>query len=167
MANELDDAVEQMVNSGLQQSAPDEIVRRLDAELQQQTEASAMVLSGAEPEPWVLGGEHAGGFGSMAQRFISFYSTALHKEICDPQGGLNQQYKSALGGQDIKSQIKVLAPVVLAAVGVSATLVAPATVAAIVAIWLLRMGLEQWCAAPPPATTSPDAAATPPPAPAT
>jgi hypothetical protein len=163
MANELDDAVEQMLSSGLNQNSPDEIVRRLDAELQQQTEASAMVLSGAEPEVWVLGGEHAGGFGSMAQRFITYYSSALHREICDPQGGLTQQYKSMLGGQDLKSQVKTLAPVVLAAIGVSATLVAPATVAAIVAVWLLRVGLEQWCAAPPPATTPPDAA-TPPPA---
>jgi hypothetical protein len=167
MANELDDAVDQLINSGLQQNAPDEIVRRLDAELQQQTEASAMVLSGAEPEAWVLGGENAGGFGSMAQRFISFYSSALHHEICDPQGGLTQKYKAMLGGQDIKSQIKVLAPVVLATLGVSATLVAPATVAAIVAIWLLRTGLEQWCAAPPPATPPPGAATTPPQAPAT
>lgn len=155
MANELDDAVEQMVNSGLHQSAPDEIVRRLDAELQQQTEASAMVLSGAEPEAWVLGGAQAGGFGSMAQRFLNYYSTALHREICDPAGGgLTQKYQSLLGGEDLKSQIKTLAPVVLAALGVSATLVAPATVAAIVATWLLRVGLAQWCAAPPPAAPS-------------
>jgi len=150
MASELDDAVDQLISSGLYQEAPEAIVRRLDAELQQQTEASAMVLGAGEPEAWVLGGDAAGGFGSMAQRFINYYSAALHREICDPQGGLKQDYQSMLGGQDLRNQVKALAPVVLAALGISASLVAPATVAAIVALWLLRMGLAQWCATPPP-----------------
>lgn len=155
MASELDDAVDQIVNSGLHQAGPDEILHRMDAELQQQTEASAAVLSGEQQDAWVLGGAGGGGFGSLAQRFITFYSDALHREICDPQAGaLKTKYSELLGGQDIRGQIKVLAPVVLAAIGISASLVAPATVAAIVAVWLLRTGLEQWCAAPPPATPS-------------
>jgi hypothetical protein len=155
MANELDDAIDQTLSSGLQQAGPTEILRRLEAELQQQTEASALVLSGSEPEAWVLGGQAAGGFGSMAQRFLTYYSTALHHEICNPQGGgLKDQYKQLLGGQDVRSQVRALAPVVLATLGVSASLVAPAAVAAIVALWLLRTGLEQWCAAPPATTPS-------------
>ena len=157
MSSETDDAVDQLLSSGLYQEAPEGIIRRLDAELQQQTEASAMVLSAGEPEAWVLGGEEAGGFGSMAQRFINYYSAALHREICDPQGGLNQQYKSLLGGEDLHSQVKALAPVVLATLGVSASLVAPATVAAIVALWLLRMGLDQWCTTPQPTAPAPTA----------
>lgn len=166
MAHEIDEAVEHTLSSGLPQAGPDEILRRLDAELQQQTEASAAVLSGAEQEPWVLGGEGAGGVGNMAQRFISFYSSALRREICDAQGGcLKEQYRQMLGGQDLRSQIKALAPVVLATLGIGASLVAPATVAAIVALWLLRTGLEQWCAAAPQAgaaSGTPSAPSTPP-----
>jgi|FLYN01.1.fsa_nt_gi hypothetical protein len=152
MANEIDEAVEQTLSGGLEQAGATEILRRLDAELQQQTQTSALVLGEKEPEPWVLGGEAAGGFGSMAQRFLSYYSQALHREICDPQGGLKEEYKRLLGGQDLRDQVKALAPVVLAAIGISASLVAPATIAAIVALWLVRVGLEQWCAAPPTAT---------------
>lgn len=159
MVNEVDEAVEHVTNGGLLQADLDQIIRSLDAELQQQTTASAAVLGATEHSAWVLGGEAGGGFGSMAQRFISFYSEALHREICDPQGGLKSTYSEMLGGQGLRDQVKVLAPVVLAAIGVSASLVAPATVAAFVALWLLRVGLAQWCAAPPPATDAQGASA--------
>ena len=52
-------------------------------------------------------------------------TAALHREICDPQGGLKQDYQSMLGGQDLRNQVKALAPVVLATLGISASLVAP------------------------------------------
>jgi hypothetical protein len=160
VSNNVDEAVDQVLSGGLAVASESEILRQLDAELQQQTQARALVLSGEAPQPWVLGGEGAGGFGSMAQRFISFYTTALHRELCDAEGGcLKDKYRQVLGGQDLQSQVKSLAPVVLAALGISASLVAPATVAAIVALWLARVGLEQWCAAPQEAPASPAPAA--------
>lgn len=149
MTTHIDEAVDQVLSSGLASASEDDIIRQLDAELQQQAQARALVLSGTEPEPWVLGGQEGGGFGTMAQRFLNFYADALHREICDAQQlRLKDTYRDLLGGKDLAGQAKALAPVVLAAFGVSASLVAPATVAAIVALWLLRTGLEQWCAVP-------------------
>ena len=54
--------------------------------------AAARGVSAGEPEAWVLGGDAAGGFGSMAQRFINYYSAALQDlsgdvkyEVADPK----------------------------------------------------------------------------------
>lgn len=149
MPNEIDEAVDHVLSSGLATADESEILRQLDAELQQQTEAQAMVLSGDEPAPWVLGGEKAGGFGSMAQRFLSFYGDALYKEICDPQQGrLKDQYRGIISGSDTNDRVKAIAPVVLGALGVGASLINPAAIAAMVALWLVRLGLDQWCALP-------------------
>lgn len=159
---EIDQAVAQVLGSGLESADENEILRQLDAELQQQTESQAMVLGGEEPEPWVLGGEGSGGFGSMAQRFINFYGDALYREICDPQQGrLKDEYRTLVGGEDTSSRVKALVPTVLAAIGVGASLVNPAIIGAIVALWLVKLGLDQWCAMPRPsaagATTSSEA----------
>jgi hypothetical protein len=149
MASETDEAVEELVGAGLAKASESEILRLLDAELQQQSEASALVLSGEAPEPWVLGGPAAGGFGSLARRFLTFYSAAMRRELCDAKGaGLNTRYAEQLGGQAIPAQLKVIAPLILTAFEASTALVAPGTVAAIVALWLVRVGIERWCAAP-------------------
>lgn len=149
MPNEIDQAVDQVLSSELATADENEILRQLDVELQQQTEAQAMVLSGEEPPAWVLGDEQAGGFGSMAQRFIGFYGDALYKEICDPQQGrMKDQYRNLVGGADTNDRVRALAPVVLGALGIGASLVNPAAIAAIVALWLVRLGLDQWCALP-------------------
>ena len=148
-SDNIEQAVDQVLSSGLAGADESEIVRRLDAELQQQTEAGAMVLGGDEPAPWVLGGESGGGFGSMAQRFLGFYAEALRKEICDSEKGqLKDQYRSLIGSADTNDRVKAIAPVVLTAIGVGAALVNPAAIAAIVALWLVRLGLDQWCALP-------------------
>lgn len=149
MSIEVNEAVEQVLSAGLEGASESEILRQLDAELEQQTMARAMVLSGEEASPWVLGGETGGGFGSIARRFISFYSAAIQREICDTQGGcLKEQYRKLIGGESFGDQVKAIAPVILGAFGSEEkTLSAPATVAAIVALWLARTGLEQWCAA--------------------
>lgn len=149
MANDIDDAVDQVLRSGLAGADENAILRQLDAELQQQTEAQAMVLGGDEPAPWVLGGEQSGGFGSMARRFLNFYGDALHREICDAQQGrLKEQYRSLMGSSDTNDKVKALAPVVFGALGLGASLINPAAIAAIVALWLVRIGLDQWCALP-------------------
>src|SRR5437763_7227156 len=137
MADDINEAVEQVLSAGLENASETEILRQLDAELQQQTQARAMVLGAEEPAPWVLGGESAGGFGSMVHRFIGFYSDALRREICDSQaGGLKQQYRDMIGGQTFKDQIKAMTPVVLKAIGGGDNLSAPATIAAMLALWL-------------------------------
>jgi hypothetical protein len=161
MANDVDEAVEQVLSAGMENASENEILRQLDAELEQQTQARALVLGAEEPAAWVLGGESGGGFGSIARRFISFYSTAIRNEICDTQGGcLKQQYRNLIGGQSIGDQVRAIAPIVLEALGnEEKTLSAPATVAAMLALWLARSGLEQWCAEAkqPPASAAPSA----------
>lgn len=150
---EIDQAVEQVLGSGLALASEGEILRQLDTELQQQAESQAMVLGGEEPAPWVLGGDS--GFGSMAQRFINFYADALYREICDPQQGrLKDEYRSLVGGADTTGRVKALVPTVLAAIGVGASLVNPAVIAAIVALWLVKLGLDQWCALPRPSAAT-------------
>jgi hypothetical protein len=163
MADDVNNAVEHVLSSGLERANENEILRQLDAELEQQMQARAMVLGVEEPEPWVLGGETGGGFGSIARRFISFYSSAIRREICDPAGGCLKEKYSSLIGENVGDTVRKIAPVILEAFGnKESTLSAPATAAAMVALWLARSGLEQWCAqAPPPATDSPPAAPAP------
>lgn len=128
------------------------IIRRLDKELQQQSEASALGATLHDEEgssPWVLGGADAGGFGSMAQRFLSFYTDAIHREICNPdQSGLKDQYRTLMGGQSTQEQVRSLVPLLINAIGASAALINPAAIAALVALWLIRSGLDQWCTLP-------------------
>ena len=149
MASDVNQAVAQVLSGGLENANENEILRQLDAELEQQTQARAMVLGAEEPAPWVLGGESGGGFGSIARRFIGFYSDAIRREICDTQGGcLKEKYRNMIGGQGVGDQVKAIAPVILDALGSEEkTLSAPATVAAMLGLWLARSGLEQWCAA--------------------
>ena len=149
MTSATDEAVEELVSAGLTKASESEILRLLDAELQQQSEASALVSSGEAPEPWVLGGAAAGGFGSLARRFLTFYSAAMRRELCSADGaGLNTRHVELLRGQALPDQLKLIAPLVLTAFEDSTALVVPGTVAAIVALWLVHIGVEQWCAAP-------------------
>ena len=161
MADEVNEAVEHVLSSGLDGASENEILRQLDAELEQQMQARALVLGAEEPAPWVLGGETGGGFGSIARRFISFYSTAIRREICDPAGGcLKEKYRNLIG-ENTGDTVRKIAPVILDAFGdKESALSAPATAAAMVALWLARSGLEQWCAQAPAA----DAPAAPAPA---
>ncbi|HEU4323162.1 MAG TPA: hypothetical protein VFS21_08410 [Roseiflexaceae bacterium] len=148
MSHELDEAVELALH-GLEEADEAAIIRRLDKELQQQTQVSATLSDTDNPSPWVLGGEEAGGFGSMAQRFLSFYTDAIHREICNAdQSGLRDTYKNLLGGQSTQDQVKSLVPVLINAIGASAALINPAAIAALVGLWLLRTGLDQWCTLP-------------------
>ena len=158
MASDVNEAVEQVLSGGLENASESEILRQLDAELEQQTQANAMVLGAEEPAPWVLGGESGGGFGSLAQRFIGFYSDAIRREICDAEGGcLKEKYRNLIG-ENVGDTVKAIAPVILEAVGSKEnTLGALPRVAAMLGLWLARSGLEQWCAEAkqPPANAAP------------
>ena len=160
MANEVDEAVEQVLSGGLENASESEILRQLDAELEQQTQANAMVLGEEEPAPWVLGGESGGGFGSLAQRFIGFYSAAIRREICDAEGGcLKEKYRNMIG-DNAGETVKAIAPVILEAIGSKeGTLSALPRVAAMLGLWLAKSGLEQWCASAQPAAGASPAAA--------
>jgi len=160
MANDVNEAVEQVLSGGLENASEGEILRQLDAELEQQTQANAMVLGAEEPAPWVLGGETGGGFGSLAQRFIGFYSEAIQREICDTEGGcLKEKYRNLIG-DNVGDTVKLIAPVILEALGSKeSSLSALPRVAAMLGLWLARSGLEQWCAASKPAADTPPAAA--------
>lgn len=154
MADDITDAITHVLSSGLDRASENEILRQLDAELEQQNQARALVLGTDEPAPWVLGGDAGGGFGSIARRFISFYAAAIRSEICDAEGGcLKSKYRSPMGEQ-IGDTVRTIAPLVLDALGRQEHgLTTPATVAAMVALWLVRSGLEQWCAQAPPSST--------------
>jgi hypothetical protein len=160
MANDVDEAVQQVLSGGLENASESEILRQLDAELEQQTQANAMVLGEEQPAPWVLGGERGGGFGSLAQRFIGFYSDAIRREICDSEGGcLKEKYRNLIG-DNVGDTVRLIAPVLLEALGSKeSSLSALPRVAAMLGLWLARSGLEQWCAAKPAADTPPAAAA--------
>jgi hypothetical protein len=147
MADDVNEAVEQVLSGGLANASENEILRQLDAELEQQTQARALVLGDEEPAPWVLGGESGGGIGSIASRFINFYSAAIRREICDTEGGcLKEKYRNLIG-ENVGDTVKAIAPVVLEALGsTETTLGALPRVAAMLGLWLARSGLEQWCA---------------------
>jgi hypothetical protein len=147
MADDVNEAVEQVLSGGLENASENEILRQLDAELEQQTQARAMVLGDEEPAPWVLGGESGGGIGSIASRFINFYSDAIRREICDTEGGcLKEKYRNVIG-ENVGDTVKAIAPVVLEALGSKEnSLGALPRVAAMLGLWLARSGLEQWCA---------------------
>ena len=150
MADDVNEAVEQVLSGGLENASENEILRQLDAELEQQTQARAMVLGDDQPAPWVLGGEEGGGIGSIASRFINFYSDAIRREICDAQGGcLKEKYRNLIG-ENVGDTVKAIAPVLLEALGSTEnTLGALPRVAAMLGLWLARSGLEQWCAKSP------------------
>lgn len=148
MPDQVNDAVEMVLSSGHESANPDDVLRQLDAALQQDLQSQAAVLSAEEPPAWVLSGEEGGGFGSMAGRFISFYRDALRRELCDIEGGcLKQKYRDLIGSEDTKTQVRELTPTVVETLGGDAkSLSSPITIAAYVALWLARSGLEQWCA---------------------
>lgn len=155
MANQFDDAVDAVLSSS--GADADAALRQLDDSLQQDLQAQTAVLGDTELPPWaqgdsadaapaVLGDE--GGFLGTAQRFIRFYTDALYRELCDADGGcLKAKYSDLISGTDTKEQVKKLTPGVLNALGDDqGKLVSPVTIAATVALWLARSGLEQWCA---------------------
>src|SRR6478672_10951322 len=110
MASDVNEAVAQVLSGGLENANENEILRQLDAELEQQMQARAMVLGAEEPAPWVLGGETGGGFGSIARRFISFYSSAIRREICDTEGGcLKEKYRNLIG-ENVGDTVRKIAP---------------------------------------------------------
>jgi hypothetical protein len=150
MADDVNEAVEQVLSGGLENASENEILRQLDAELEQQTQARAMVLGDDEPAAWVLGGESGGGIGSIASRFINFYADAIRREICDTEGGcLKEKYRSMIG-DNVGDTVKAIAPVMLEAIGSKEnSLGALPRVAAMLGLWLARSGLEQWCAKSP------------------
>lgn len=160
MADQFDEVVESVLG-GNEQVDADDALRQLDAALQQDVQSRALVLSDEEPQPWVLGGEEGGGFGSMARRFIRFYTNALYRELCDAEKGcLKAKYSGMIESDSTKEQVKQLTPTVLDAIGDDqGKFVSPVTIAAYVALWLARSGLEQWCAQkreqPPAAAASP------------
>ena len=164
MADDVNEAVDQVLSAGRGNASEGEILRLLDAELEQQTQARAMVLGDEEPAAWVLGGETGGGIGSIASRFINFYSDAIRREICDAEGGcLKEKYRSFIG-ENVGDTVKAIAPVLLEALGSKETsLGALPRVAAMLGLWLARSGLEQWCAKSPQADAgaAPAAPATP------
>ncbi len=146
MPNDIDQTVDQVLGEGLEHASEAQILERLDAELKQQTSGHAAVLGAGDAHPW-LGGEAAGG--SAAQRFIAFYADAIHKEICDPEKGrLKDEYRGTIGGLALADQVKSLVPYVLTALGIGASFINPAAIGALVALWIVRVGLDQWCAAP-------------------
>jgi hypothetical protein len=148
---EIESAIEQTLGAGLDTQDPDQIMRTLGQELEQQSSQSVLVLSAEdEPESWVLGAGDEGQDApeGIAARFLRFYGDGLRKELCDVEGGcLKEQYNKILTGGDMRANLTALAPSVLAAIGASTALIAPAVVATLVAVWLLRVGLQQWCAA--------------------
>lgn len=146
MPNDIDQTVDQVLGEGLEHASQAEILDRLDAELRQQTAGRAGVLGDETATPWLRG---AAAGGSAAQRFIAFYAAAIHREICDPEKGrLKDEYRGTIGGLALADQVKALVPYVLTALGIGASFVNPAAIAALVALWLIRVGLDQWCAAP-------------------
>lgn len=145
MTSALNPAAEHLIDE-LAHADESAILQRLDAELQRQATATAAVLS-ADPHPGVLGGEES--VGSTAQRFLRFYTDAIHREICDAEKGrLKDHYRGTIGGETTAEQVKSLVPTLLAALGIGASFVNPAAIASLVALWLVRVGLDQWCAAP-------------------
>ena len=145
MPNDINQTVDQVLGEGLEHASEADILERLDAELKQQLPRAA-VLGADVTAPWMRG---AAAGGSAAQRFIAFYADAIHKEICDPeQGRLKDEYRGTIGGLALADQVKSLVPYVLTALGVGAAFANPAVIGALVALWLVRVGLDQWCAAP-------------------
>jgi hypothetical protein len=146
MPDAIDTTVERVLSGA--DASPEAALRGLDSALEQEIAARAAVLGAAEPA-WVLGAEGGGPLG-LARRFIAFYTAALRRELCDAEGGcLKQKYRDLIGSEDTKTQIKQVTPGVLEALGADKDRFAsPVTIGAYVALWLVRSGLEQWCAAP-------------------
>ncbi len=153
MYDQEDAAISALLNDGLDTADPDEILARLDAELAVQTDEMSATLS-ADTPGWLAG------TGSAARRFINFYADAIREEICaNDRSGLNEQYKTVLGGLTIQDQVRSLIPAVLTILGVGSSFINPMVIASLVAIWLVRVGADRWCRLPAP-VEQPAAAAT-------
>jgi hypothetical protein len=127
---EIDDALDGgALSGGLEHADANTVLYRLAAHL-----PPPRVLSGYSPSVRALA-------------YIERYADAIHDEICDPdRAGMKEMYQELLGGETIQSQVRSLAPALLVLIGVAPELAAPATVACLVALWLIRVGLTQWCA---------------------
>jgi hypothetical protein len=146
MHNELIREIEELLQDRASFSIPTDLLRRLDAELQQQVEAHALI-SGMPPSVWVLGGTAAGGFGSISQRFIEFHTDSIRTALNDPQGDLRPECFLA-SGESEAAVVQRLALLIIEILDGDETLVVPETVAAIVALWLHMSNLDGWAVRP-------------------
>lgn len=146
MHNELTREVDELFQDRASFNSPADLLRRLDAELQQQVEAHVLI-SDTPPSPWVLGGTAAGGFGSLSERFIEFHTPAIRAALNDTQGNLRPECVPIPGEAD-SAYVQRLARLIMALLDADETLVVPETVAAILAGWLHLTHLSGWANTP-------------------
>jgi hypothetical protein len=86
---------------------------------------------------------------AWARRMLLELEAALRMELCRPNGaGLKAEYEDVLTRALTRDGIADLAAVVLRVARAVAPALAVSTVALYVAVWLLKAGLNRWCAIP-------------------
>ena len=81
-----------------------------------------------------------------AERLIRQFETAVHKEICDAtKGCLNDKYAKLMDSALTPKAIESVSTAVLSIVAQINPAFAVSSVGIYIAIWLLKVGLNQWC----------------------
>ena len=95
-------------------------------------------------------GEHSGAANAgWARRALTELELALHMELCRPNGtGLKPAYDDILERALTREGIADLAAIVLRVARAINPALAGSTVVLYVAVWLLKTGLNRWCALP-------------------
>jgi len=85
--------------------------------------------------------------GPWAARMLAEFEQAVRAEICAGDGtGLNAAYRDLLDDLLTKNGIAELAALVLKLVRAISPSLAVSTVGLYIAVWLLKIGLNRWCA---------------------
>jgi hypothetical protein len=89
------------------------------------------------------------GFTDWASRLIKAFEAAVRQEICDPKrGALKEDYAKLLNTALSPEGVAATATVVLKIIAVVNPSFAVSSVAIYLATWLLKIGLNRWCANP-------------------
>jgi hypothetical protein len=89
------------------------------------------------------------GLQSWASRLLQEFEAAVYKEICDPKNGcLNESYRNKLNGAMTPAGIEAVSRIVVQAVMSVNPAFAVSSVVIYLALWILKVGLNQWCSHP-------------------
>ena len=89
------------------------------------------------------------GVKDWSERLIKQFVTGVHKEICDSEKGcLNDKYAKLMDSALTPDGVQSVATVVVGILTKINPAFAVSSIAIYIALWVLKIGLNRWCAMP-------------------
>jgi len=87
---------------------------------------------------------------NRVQRLLRNWEVAIHQELCDPdKGKLKERYDGAISGGMTPQGVAAVSAVILPVVQAINPAFAVSSVVIYISVWLLKAGLNHWCATKP------------------